>query len=282
MANIINMILDKISKTNGQILAQEDTKKIDDNMEKIQNTFNELSNVAINGDYNDLINKPININVSNPTDKQVLGYDTATTKWINQTIEVSGGSTVTSSSTNGNIKINGNETTVYTHPTGATSTNPHNTTKTDVGLSNVDNTSDSNKPISSATQSALDLKINKNDKKSEMFFYTKNAGVYGVQAISGLSSMPKRVEIRGVATNYGFFNGSWEYGNNKQSCQSLYIFNYSLAKNDNSNIINYFTPDGSVLGKIQNVTTTGFEINWSSSGTVTNDDLDLQIVAFYS
>lgn len=37
-------------------------------------------------------------------------------------------------------------------------TNPHGTTKSDVGLSNVDNTSDLNKPISTATQNALDLK----------------------------------------------------------------------------------------------------------------------------
>ena len=36
-------------------------------------------------------------------------------------------------------------------------------TKEDVGLSNVDNTSDLNKPISTATQSALDLKTNKDD-----------------------------------------------------------------------------------------------------------------------
>lgn len=37
-------------------------------------------------------------------------------------------------------------------------TNPHGTTKSDVGLGNVDNTSDLDKPISDATQSALDLK----------------------------------------------------------------------------------------------------------------------------
>ena len=36
--------------------------------------------------------------------------------------------------------------------------NPHNVTKTQVGLSNVDNTSDLNKPISTAMQNALDLK----------------------------------------------------------------------------------------------------------------------------
>lgn len=40
-------------------------------------------------------------------------------------------------------------------------TNPHGTTKSDVGLSNVDNTSDIDKPISAATQQALDLKVDK-------------------------------------------------------------------------------------------------------------------------
>ena len=36
--------------------------------------------------------------------------------------------------------------------------NPHNTTKADIGLGNVDNTSDLNKPISTATANALALK----------------------------------------------------------------------------------------------------------------------------
>lgn len=37
-------------------------------------------------------------------------------------------------------------------------TNPHNVTKAQVGLGNVDNTADSDKPVSTATQNALDLK----------------------------------------------------------------------------------------------------------------------------
>ena len=36
--------------------------------------------------------------------------------------------------------------------------NPHGVTKTQVGLANVDNTADTDKPVSSATQTALDLK----------------------------------------------------------------------------------------------------------------------------
>lgn len=39
--------------------------------------------------------------------------------------------------------------------------NPHGTTKADVGLSNVDNTSDANKPVSTAQQTALDGKASK-------------------------------------------------------------------------------------------------------------------------
>lgn len=46
---------------------------------------------------------------------------------------------------------------IQSHVT-ATSGNPHNVTKSDVGLGNVDNTSDANKPISTATQTALDAK----------------------------------------------------------------------------------------------------------------------------
>ena len=41
-----------------------------------------------------------------------------------------------------------------------TSGNPHGVTKSDVGLGNVDNVSDANKPVSTATQAALDLKAN--------------------------------------------------------------------------------------------------------------------------
>lgn len=42
-------------------------------------------------------------------------------------------------------------------------TNPHEVTKDQVGLGNVDNTSDANKPISSATQNALNSKFNASD-----------------------------------------------------------------------------------------------------------------------
>lgn len=52
--------------------------------------------------------------------------------------------------------------TIDTHIANIT-TNPHSVDQSDVGLGNVDNTSDLNKPISTATQTALDLKADANN-----------------------------------------------------------------------------------------------------------------------
>lgn len=60
--------------------------------------------------------------------------------------------------------------------------NPHGVTKAQVGLSNVDNTKDADKPVSTATQTALDLKANAAD------VYTKteaDALVLGKLAVKG-------------------------------------------------------------------------------------------------
>ena len=56
------------------------------------------------------------------------------------------------SGSNGNLLVDGVETAVYTHPAGP---NPHNVTKADIGLGNVDNTADADKPVSTAVQTEL-------------------------------------------------------------------------------------------------------------------------------
>ena len=64
---------------------------------------------------------------------------------------------INSGSTDALIKqITTNKTNINNHVTNKS--NPHEVTKTQIGLGNVDNTSDLNKPISTATQNALDLK----------------------------------------------------------------------------------------------------------------------------
>lgn len=54
--------------------------------------------------------------------------------------------------------------------------NPHGVTKAQVGLGNVDNTNDADKPISTAQQVALDLKINLSEKGAPLGVATLDAG----------------------------------------------------------------------------------------------------------
>jgi hypothetical protein len=69
-------------------------------------------------------------------------------------------------------------------------TNPHGTTKADVGLGNVDNTSDADKPISTATQTALDAK--KND------FVASNGLTEGVGTLKLGGTLTENTTIEGV------------------------------------------------------------------------------------
>lgn len=60
-------------------------------------------------------------------------------------------------------QISGENSTVNNHISNVE--NPHKVTKEQLGLSNVDNTSDEDKPISTATQAALSTKVDKEDGK---------------------------------------------------------------------------------------------------------------------
>lgn len=62
-------------------------------------------------------------------------------------------------------------------------TNPHEVTKAQVGLGNVDNTSDANKPISAATQAALDLKASASQLSSALSDILSLQQKVGAQAI---------------------------------------------------------------------------------------------------
>lgn len=111
-----------------------------------------------------------------------------------------GANKVLDSTINGNILIDGVETNVYSTPTG---TNPYGTTKSDVGLSNVDNTSDLLKPISNSTQTALNSKVDKVTGKSLLLDteITKLTGVsIGANKVTA-STTNGNILIDGVETN---------------------------------------------------------------------------------
>lgn len=102
--------------------------------------------------------------------------------------------------------------TVNTHPLTA----PVTVTKADVGLSNVDNTNDLNKPISTATQTALDAKFNVPSGNSSQ--YIKGDGTISSfptipaaqvnsdwSSASGISQILNRPSLSTVATS-GSYN----------------------------------------------------------------------------
>ena len=71
----------------------------------------------------------------------------------------------------------------------ASTVNPHTVTKAQVGLANVDNTSDVNKPVSTATQTALNLKQDLLD------------GNLGFSSVLGTSASGDVINIPGLTTN---------------------------------------------------------------------------------
>lgn len=78
--------------------------------------------------------------------------------------------------------------TAYEH-SQLTSGNPHHVTAGDVGLGNVDNTSDTDKPVSTAQQTALDLKQNKLTGSSGQYVGFNSSGE--AIAVDPPSSLPE-------------------------------------------------------------------------------------------
>jgi hypothetical protein len=131
--------------------------------------------------------------LSNPTDNQLMGYDNGTGKWTNQTPDISAvnglqteldnkqaagayaaashahaASDISDSTSTGRSVLTAASATAARSAIGAGTSNlalgttsstakagNYSPTKSDVGLSNVDNTSDANKPVSNATAAAL-------------------------------------------------------------------------------------------------------------------------------
>lgn len=96
---------------------------------------------------------------------------------------------VEKSSTNGNIKVNGTETNVYTHPSG---TNPHGTTKSDVGLGNVDNTADADKSVKYAESAGKSnsIYLHPSDDTGITDFNSFEDGLYKLDRNSSMSNSP--------------------------------------------------------------------------------------------
>lgn len=84
--------------------------------------------------------------------------------------------------------LNGLSTNINDHKNNKT--NPHNVTAAQVGLGNVDNTSDANKPVSTAQQAALDKKI---DKAGGTF--SGNVAIQGNLTVSGTTTTESEKQL---------------------------------------------------------------------------------------
>lgn len=127
-----------------------------------------------------------------------------------------GATKVEESQINGNVKINGAETTVYTHPTteatAAAAVKVGNDskghvvlgdplTKGDVGLGNVDNTADMDKPVSYATSTALEGKVDKvpgKDLSTNDYSAADKDKLTGIEAGAQVNKI-ETIKVNGIA-----------------------------------------------------------------------------------
>lgn len=98
-------------------------------------------------------------------------------------------------------QVSDNLTTLTSH-TGNTS-NPHGVTKAQVGLGSVDNTSDASKPISTATQTALDATVKRLDVG------TSPAQVPSGQHLGKLAYMDELAALRATLTQPQAIGAVW-------------------------------------------------------------------------
>jgi hypothetical protein len=86
-------------------------------------------------------------------------------------------------------------------------------TKSMVGLGNVDNTSDANKPISTATQTALNLKLNISDTSSMLLPYFKDADTTSLNLTSRFAAKQNTLNgtgfVKASGTNITYDNSSY-------------------------------------------------------------------------
>ena len=116
--------------------------------------------------------------------------------------------------------------------------NPHSVTKAQVGLGNVDNTSDANKPISTATQAALNLKAN-------------SADVYNKSQVD--TELAKKLDSTTASSTYATKTEL------SQQVASVYKVKGSVA-NESA-----LPKEGNTTGDVYNVETDGMNYVWDGT-----------------
>ena len=129
--------------------------------------------------------------VNGKTGVVVLGAndiaESATLFWLTDALKSAYNQAVTTANSCASW-ISSNGTNLLNHLSNTS--NPHSVTASQVGLGNVNNTSDANKPISTATQTALDLKANASDVAIVLFKSITQTIVTGKTAETSIYAIP--------------------------------------------------------------------------------------------
>ena len=151
----------------------------------------------------------------------------------------------------------------------ANTSNPHNVTKTQLGLGNVDNTSDMDKPISTAVQKALDDKASKSDL-SKIY---RPCG--SVNTFDELPTNPQIGDVYDVASNgmnYAWveIDGVPQWDELGSIGDNVDMSNYYTKEEVDTKVSNYLPLDGGTLsGTLSIIGTTTFGSNVFMDGTGT-------------
>jgi hypothetical protein len=173
------------------------------------------------------------------------------------------------------------QSTIDTH--AARTDNPHSTTKSQVGLSNVDNTSDINKPVSTAQQNALDLKqdiitgaastVVSSDLASDQLLKSNSSGKISVSGItindiSALLDTSTRVTETLISTVMSLALKEIIADNETKTATAgaygsrIYVIQFSAS---NANSLVSITYGGDTMNIITGVGATAATKNWINS-----------------
>lgn len=141
--------------------------------------------------------------------------------------------------------------------------------KSDIDLSNVDNTSDSNKPISIATQTALNSKydssnpsnyINQSGARSSISLTNTGSGIATYNSTTGVLNIPTPTTVKRQLTYSGTTDASGNY-------TVVFGTPFSVAPNIQQNLIGGNALQGTL---VTNISTTGFTIQAYTRSTVSS------------
>ena len=157
------------------------------------------------------------------------------------------------------------ETTVSTH---LSASNPHNITKSTIGLGNVDNTSDANKPVSTAQQTALNGKVDKINTANKIYG-TDSSGVQTTYDITSFGLVDDvKVGTTSVVSNKIATLGTMAGENTSTYYTKTEVDGMvSAGMHYKGTVASYsnLPTTGQVVGDLWNVTDTGANYAWNGT-----------------